>query len=140
MSTNEPTTSTMSSASQASPASSPHGDLENLVPAWLTLPEAGECLGVNVSRVRQLLREGELIAVPRGERGALHIPADFLDDARVVKGLAGTLTVLHDAGFDAPESVRWLFTPDDTLAATPMGALRDNRGKQVRRQAQTLAF
>jgi hypothetical protein len=115
-------------------------DLDHLVPAWLNLPEVAERLGVGVNRVRQLLRDGELIALPRGERGVLHVPADFLAGNRVVKGLAGTLTVLHDAGYDEVEAVRWLHTPDDGLDGTPITALRDNRGRQVRRLAQTLGF
>ncbi|PKT70022.1 DNA-binding protein, partial [Streptomyces populi] len=38
-----------------------------LVPAWLTLPDIAEQLGVEVTRVRQLVKEGQLIAVRRGE-------------------------------------------------------------------------
>lgn len=128
MSKNEPTTPTMPT------------DLDALVPEWLTLPEVAERLGVNVSRVRQLLREGELLAVPHGERGASHVPAAFLTEDRVLKGLTGTLTVLHDAGFGPVEAVRWLFTPDDGLETTPIAALTGNRIKEVRRQAQVLAF
>ena len=58
----------------------------------------------------------------------------------MVKGLTGTLTVLHDAGYGPVEAVRWLFTADEVLTGTPMEALADNRGRQVRRQAQTLGF
>ncbi|MGW0229104.1 Rv2175c family DNA-binding protein [Actinopolymorpha singaporensis] len=122
-------------AGQGSPA-----DVDSLVPEWLNLPEVAERLGVNVSRVRQLLREGELLAVPHGERGALHIPAAFLDGDHILKGLTGTLTVLHDGGFDAEETVRWLFSVDDGLQTRPIDALADNRIKEVRRHAQVLAF
>ena len=115
-------------------------DLDTLVPEWLTVPEAAERLGVSVSRVRQLLREGELLAIPRGDRRVAHIPAAFLADDRVVKGLAGTLTLLHDASYDPAEAVRWLFTTDEGLAATPIEALGEGRGKQVRRHAQALGF
>lgn len=115
-------------------------DLDALVSRWLTLPDVAEQLGVNVSRVRQLIREGNLVAVPRGERQTQQVPADFLDGDRVVKGLTGTLTVLHDAGYGPVEAVRWLFTADEVLTGTPMEALADNRGRQVRRQAQTLGF
>ncbi len=122
-------------AGQGSPA-----DIETLVPEWLNIPEVAERLGVNVSRVRQLLREGELLAVPHGERGVLHVPAAFLDGDRILKGLTGTLTVLHDGGFDAEETVRWLFSVDDRLGTRPVDALAGNRIKEVRRHAQVLAF
>ncbi|WP_020573408.1 Rv2175c family DNA-binding protein [Actinopolymorpha alba] len=128
MSNDEPTTRTMST------------DLDSLVPEWLTLPEVADRLEVSVGRVRQLLREGELLAVPHGERGALHVPAAFLAGNRVLKGLGGTLTVLHDAGYDAEEAVRWFFTAEDALACPPITALAQNRGKEVRRQAQALGF
>jgi hypothetical protein len=80
------------------------------------------------------------VAVRRGENDALHIPADFLVDDRVVKGLPGTLTLLLDAGFTDAEAVRWLFTPDDSLPGTPARALAENRGTEVKRRAQALGF
>lgn len=115
-------------------------DLDRLVPEWLTVPETAEQLGVNVSRVRQYLRDGDLVAVGRGERDVLHIPAQFIAEGRVVKGLSGTLTLLHDAGYGPAEAVRWLFTVDAALAATPIAALREGRVRQVRWQAQVLGF
>ena len=63
-----------------------------------------------------------------------------MNDGVIVKKLTGLLTLLADAGFDANESIRWLFTADDTLPGTPMQALLDNRGTEVRRRAQSLAF
>lgn len=115
-------------------------DLDTLVPEWLTLPEVAERLGISVGKVRQLIRDRELLAVPHGERGEPGVPAAFLSGDRVLKGIQGTLTVLHDAGFDAEATVRWLFTADDGFGGTPIEALAANRGKEVRRQAQTLAF
>jgi excisionase family DNA binding protein len=110
-----------------------------LVPAWLTVPDIAEMLGVEVTRVRQLIREGQLIAVRRGENRALHIPAAFIDEDKVVKGLAGTLTLLRDDGFTAEEMLEWLFTPDPSLPGTPAQALTENRGTEVKRRAQALA-
>jgi hypothetical protein len=111
-----------------------------LVVDWLTVPDVGERLGLDVTRVRQLLRDGQLMALRRGERNVLSIPAAFLDGDSIVKGLAGTFTVLDDAGFTAVEVVRWLFTPDDSLPGTPVAALAANRGTEVRRRAQALAY
>ncbi|MBL1066759.1 Rv2175c family DNA-binding protein [Streptomyces sp. 7-21] len=110
-----------------------------LVPSWLTLPDVAERLGVPVTRVRQLVKEGQLIAVRRGENGVLMVPADFLDGDKIVKGLVGTLTLLRDDGFTDEEMLEWLFTPDDSLPGTPTQALRENRGTEVKRRAQALA-
>jgi excisionase family DNA binding protein len=110
------------------------------VPAWLTVPEVAQRLGVEVTRVRQLLREGKLIAVRRDAGQPLLIPADFVSAAGVLKGLAGTLTLLHDAGHSPTGALRWLYEPDGSLPGTPVQALVENRGTEVKRRAQALAF
>ncbi|HZG04215.1 MAG TPA: Rv2175c family DNA-binding protein [Streptomyces sp.] len=110
-----------------------------LVPAWLTVPDVAERLGVEVTRVRQLIKEGQLIAVRRGENKVLQVPADFIGEGRIVKGLSGTITLLKDDGFSDEEMLEWLFTPDDSLPGTPAQALRENRGTEVKRRAQALA-
>lgn len=115
-------------------------DVERLVGQWLTVPEAGELLGLDVRRVRQLLQERQLLALRRGPNLALYVPAQFVHQGAVLRGLPGTLTVLADAGFDSVEAVRWLHTPDETLPGTPLEALRLNRRTEVRRRAQALAF
>lgn len=106
----------------------------------LPLPEVAERLGRPVTRVHQMLRDGQLLAVRRDRVPV--IPAAFLaeDDRALVKGLQGTLTVLHDAGFSDEEILRWLFTADDSLPGTPIGALRSNRGREVKRRAQAMGF
>ena len=117
--------------------------IDALVPAWLTLPEVAERLGVEVTRVRQMVKEGQLLAVRRaradGDAEVLQVPADFIDGDRIVKGLTGTLTLLRDDGFTVEEMLEWLFTPDDSLPGTPTQALRENRGTEVKRRAQALA-
>ncbi|WP_326599483.1 Rv2175c family DNA-binding protein [Streptomyces sp. NBC_01803] len=113
--------------------------IDALVPDWLTLPDIAEQLGVEVTRVRQLVKEGQLIAVRRGENRVLQVPADFLDGEKIVKGLTGCLTLLRDDGFTDQEMLEWLFTPDDSLPGTPAQALRENRGTEVKRRAQALA-
>ena len=113
-----------------------------LVPAWLNLPDIAEMLDVEVTRVRQLVKEGQLIAVRREVRPGekiLQVPAAFIGEGRVVKGLSGTLTLLRDDGFSDEEMLEWLFTPDPTLPGTPADALRENRGTEVKRRAQALA-
>jgi Rv2175c C-terminal domain of unknown function len=114
--------------------------VEELVTTWLTLPEVAERLDVPVSRARQLVAEKQLLAVRRGENNALMVPADFVQDGKVLKGLPGTLTLLADARFTEDEALRWLYTDDDSLPGTPVQALAANRGTEVRRRAQALGF
>ena len=108
--------------------------------AWLTVPEVAERLGVEVTRIRQLLREGKLIGLRPDGGGPLRVPADFVAGGAVLKGLAGTLTLLHDAGYSPEAAVRWLYQPDDSLPGTPVQALVENRGTEVKRRAQAVAF
>ena len=111
-------------------------DLTTLVPTWLTLKEAGDQLGVSPNRVRQLARERQLALIRLD--GEARVPADFLQGTAPVKGLGGTLVVLADHGFDEAESIEWLFTSDESLPGRPIDALRQDRGKEVRRRAQAI--
>jgi len=113
-------------------------DLESLISDWLTVPDAAQRLDVDVAKVRQLLRERKLLGVRRD--GVVYIPALFVQDGAVLKGLPGTLTVLADAGYDDEASLRWLFTADESLPGAPVHALVENRGTEVKRRAQALAF
>jgi len=112
---------------------------DTLVGEWLTLPEVAARLGLPPGRIRQLLRDRKLIAVQRPD-GTMGVPAAFLDGDHILKGLHGTLTLLFDCGFDEPESLRWLFTADDSLPGTPIQAMTEHRGTEVNRRAQALAF
>lgn len=114
----------------------PHTDA--LVGEWFSLPEAADRLGINLSRTKQLLRDHKLLGISRD--GVHQVPSAFVHDGQVLKGLPGTLTLLADAGYEPVEALRWLFTPDDTLPGTPVQALIENRGTEVRRRAQALAF
>lgn len=120
---------------QAEPVTTP--DL-TLVADWLSLSEVARLLDVPPSKVRQLVREHQLAAARPDGRGEIAVPADFLCDGLIVKGLPGTLTVLSDRGLGGDEAIEWLFTPDDTLPGRPIDALREDRGKEVRRRAQVI--
>ena len=61
-------------------------------------------------------------------------------DVEIVKGVPGLLTLLHDGMYDDREILGWLFTPDDSLPGRPIDALRENRGAEVKRRAQAMAF
>ena len=115
-------------------------DVETLVGQWLTVPELAEQLGLDVVQARQVLKDRQLVAVRRGERRVISVPAAFVVDGVIVKKLPGLLTLLADAGYDENQAIRWLFTDDDTLPGAPIQALVENRGTEVRRRAQALAF
>ncbi|MER7205985.1 Rv2175c family DNA-binding protein [Streptosporangium sp. NPDC000239] len=114
-------------------------ETDQLVGEWLTLTEVARRLNLSAGRAKQLLKDRKLIGVRRGG-GEPQVPAAFLGKDDVVKGLPGTLTVLLDAGYDDVESLRWLFTPDETLPGSPVDAIVAGRHTEVKRRAQALAF
>ncbi len=137
----------------------PHPD--DLVDAWLTVPDVADELGLDAGKVRRLLKERRLAGVRRGEPRVLSIPAAFLvpvdaanpaadpraedDDedvpaprATVLASLQGTLNVLGDVGMSDAEAIVWLFTADDSLPGRPVDALRKGHKTEVRRRAQAL--
>jgi hypothetical protein len=105
----------------------------------VTIPEAAESLGATQAEVQQYLRDGELVAV-RGDDGVPRIPALLLQDGRPVKSLRAVITLLRDARYADEEIVDWLFRADDTLPGSPIEALRQNRGTEVKRRAQASGF
>ena len=114
--------------------------LDDLVAEWLTLPDVAEQIGLPLPKVRQLVREGKLVTVARGRLPVRCVPADVVRDGQLVKGLAGALTVLRDAGFSPHEALRWLLTEDDVLPGRPVDAMAAGRDTAVKRRAQVLAF
>ncbi|MGV0805466.1 Rv2175c family DNA-binding protein [Mycolicibacterium setense] len=115
------------------------------------LPTVSDLLGIPVTKVHQQLRDGQLIAVRRDR--VLVVPKIFFDDdGHVVKHLPGLLVVLRDGGFRDTEIVRWLFTPDESLAITtdgraepvpnarPVDALHSHQAREVLRRAQALGY
>jgi hypothetical protein len=110
-----------------------------IVGDWLTLPEVAERLQLPPSRVKQLLRDRKLLGAQRPD-GSFGVPAAFLDNDQIVRGLHGTLTLLFDCGFTDIEAMRWLFTTDDSLPGSPIQAIAAHRCTEVNRRAQALAF
>lgn len=105
---------------------------------WLTLPEAAERLDLPFAKLRQMIREGALLAVRRD--GELRVPAELVANRTVLKHLPGVLTLLRDAGYRDDEALRWLYTHDDTLPGTPARALGTDNATEVKRRAQALGF
>lgn len=106
---------------------------------FLTIPEAADSLGTTVTRVHQLLRDGELVAT-RESGGVRRVPALFVHDGRPVKALHGVITLLRDAHYADDEIIDWLFRADESLPGMPIEALRENRGTEVKRRAQAAGF
>ncbi|HTJ68039.1 MAG TPA: Rv2175c family DNA-binding protein [Actinospica sp.] len=118
----------------------PDTDLDALITDWLTLPDLAERMNLPITKARQLVKDRQVVAVRRGERNVLSVPAAFVSGGQVLKGLPGTLTLLADNKYTDEEALRWMFTSDETLPGTPVQALHENRGTEVRRRAQALGF
>ncbi|MCW2816891.1 MAG: hypothetical protein JWN84_4346 [Nocardioides sp.] len=128
-------------SSTPSPADQPLADvdLDALVTDWIDWKEAARRLEVTVAKVRTMIRDHELAAaVPRPGAGQ-QLPADLIQEAAPVKGLPGLLTVMHDNGYDDRECIAWLFLDQD-FPGRAIDALRENRGAEVKRRAQAMAF
>jgi hypothetical protein len=104
---------------------------------WLTIPDLTELLDLKVSQVRRLIEDRSLLA--RRIDGVWRVPELFIVNAEPMHELRGTLILLHDSGFSDDEAMDWLLGYEDSLAATPIDALRSGRKAEVRRVAQALA-
>ena len=105
---------------------------------WVALPDIAEQLDLPITRVHQLVRDRALVAVRR--EGVLRVPVELIATPNVRKHLPGVLTLLHDAGYNDEEALRWLYTADDSLPGTPATALSGPRATEVKRRAQALGF
>ena len=115
-------------------------DLSALVEEWLDWKQTAARLGVTEAKVRTMIRDHELAAAVPRPGTPPQVPAAFVgDDGLPLKGLSGLLTVLHDGGYDDREIIAWLFLDQD-FPGRAIDALRENRGTEVKRRAQVLAF
>jgi hypothetical protein len=109
---------------------------------WLSVPDFADALGITASQVREMLREGALASVRRGERNTVQIPAGFIGETdgepTILGTLRGTLTLLRDARMDDEAAIEWLMTEEPELGMTPLESLRLGQRAHVRRLAQAL--
>ena len=105
---------------------------------WINLPDVAERLGVPVNKVNQMIRDGALLAVKRD--GVRVVPAELVANSTVLKHLPGVLTLLHDAGYNEEDALRWLYLPDDELDGNAARGLAGPRAREVKRRAQALGF
>lgn len=115
-------------------------ELVDLSAEWLSVGELAVRLGERPSRVKDLIRERRLVVVPVGEPPTPSVPAEFVHDGELIKGLSGALTVLADAGFSPEQAVRWLLTDNEQLSGRPVDFMAQGRHTAVKRVAMALAF
>ena len=106
--------------------------------AWINLPDVSTELGVSISKVHQMIRDGQLLAVKRDNVRV--VPAELVANRTVLKHLPGILTLLRDAGYNDEEAIRWLYAPDQTLDGNAALGLGGHRAREVKRRAQALGF
>ena len=112
--------------------------------ATMPAPDVAQLLSIPVSRVHQLVRDGQLLSFRRDKE--VVVPADFFTEpdaetaAEIVRGLSGTIVVLRDGGYSDDDILRWLFAEDASLPGTPMSFLKAGRHREVKRRAQAMAF
>jgi hypothetical protein len=105
---------------------------------WINLPDVADKLGVSISKVHQMIRDGALLAVRRD--GVRVVPAELVANSTVLKHLPGILTLLRDAGYNDEEALRWLYEPDETVDGCGAKGLGGDRAREVKRRAQALGF
>ena len=106
--------------------------------AVMPVGDVAQLLSVAVSRVHQMVRDGQLLSVRRA--GVVCVPCDFFDGRSPVKGLSGTIVLLRDGGYADADILRWLFAADSSLPGSPIATLRAGRHREVKRRAQAMAF
>ncbi len=106
--------------------------------AWVNLPDVSEKLDVSISKVHQLIRDGQLLAVRRD--GIRVVPAELVANSVAIKHLPGILTLLRDGGYDDEEIISWLYEPDETLDGNGAIALGGDLAREVKRRAQAVGF
>ncbi len=104
----------------------------------LTLPDVASALDLPITKVHQLVRDGQLVAIR--DDGIRKIPALFVQDGAVVKALPAVIRLLRDARYTDDEIVDWLFRADDTLDGSAIESLRANHGSEVKRRAQVAGY
>ncbi len=112
---------------------------ENVDPDLIPIPDAADLLGLSVPAVHRLLKDGKLVAV-LDEHDRRAVPRSLVAGGVVVKGLPAVITLLRDNRYSDEEIVDWLFRADDSLPGTPIQALRENRGTEIKRRAQSAGY
>jgi len=105
----------------------------------ISIPDAAERMGVVVTKVMDLLRNGQILAVR--VNNVRYIPELFFDESgRLNRFVPGVVSLLGDGGYSSTEVLEFLFQPDDTLPGRPVDALHGHLAREVMRRAQAMAI
>ena len=106
--------------------------------AVLPVAEVAQMLGVPVSRVHQMVRDGHLLSVRRD--GAVWVPSDFFADGAPLKGLSGRSCCCATGGTATRRSSGGCSPTTPRCRAARSQSLRAGRHREVKRRAQAMAF
>ena len=105
----------------------------------MALPDVAEMLNVAVTRVFDMLRRKQLLAIRVND--VRYVPEVFFRDGREVnKFVPGAIALLSDGGYSNEEILEYLFTADDSLPGRPVDALHGHLAREVMRRAQAMAL
>ncbi len=105
----------------------------------LTIPDVAERMGVVVTKVFDMLRNKQLLAVRIND--IRYVPEVFFGDrGELNKFVPGVIALLTDGGYSNQEIVEYLFREDDSLPGRPANALQGHLAREVMRRAQAMAF
>ncbi|NNH72173.1 DNA-binding protein [Nocardia uniformis] len=105
----------------------------------LALPDVADQLGLAVTRVHQMLRDRQILAVRRD--GVIGVPKEFFDaNGNIAKHLTGLITVMSDSKYTDEEILEWLYLEDDSLPGRPIDALHGDLAREVIRRAAADPF
>lgn len=111
----------------------------DLDPDLISLPDAAELLGVPITAVHQLVKDGKIV-LGVDATGRRAVPRLFVSSGQVLKGLPGVITLLRDGQYNDEQIIAWLYREDESLPGTPAQALAENRGTEIKRRAQAAGF
>lgn len=105
----------------------------------LAAPDVAEHMGVVVTKIFDMLRNRQLLAVRH--EGVRYIPARFFHDTgELNKFVPGVIALLGDGGYHNEEILEFLYTEDDSLPGRPVDALHGHLAREVMRRAQAMAI
>ncbi|MDR6277201.1 Rv2175c family DNA-binding protein [Corynebacterium suicordis] len=105
----------------------------------IAIPDAAERMGVVVTKVMDLLNNGQLLAIRLDN--VRYIPEMFFtEDGDLNKFVPGVISLLSDGGYSSQEILEYLYEADDSLPGRPVDALHGHLAREVMRRAQAMAI